>query len=72
MEAVRGRAGLRFAAGWRSSAVATWLFGAQPLDEGAMKPLLTGLMLISAAPLAAHPHIFIDVGLKAIVDDQGA
>lgn len=28
-------------------------------------------LLLSAAPLGAHPHIFVDTGLKLIADDAG-
>ncbi|MGQ0564172.1 MAG: DUF1007 family protein [Gemmobacter sp.] len=35
-----------------------------------IRPALAALVL-SAAPVAAHPHIFIDTALEVILDDQG-
>ncbi|OIQ26867.1 MAG: polyphosphate kinase [Alphaproteobacteria bacterium MedPE-SWcel] len=36
-----------------------------------MKPVCLGLWLLLPAPLAAHPHIFVDTGLALEVDDAG-
>lgn len=33
--------------------------------------LVTGMLLASALPAGAHPHIFIDAGINAVFDDQG-
>lgn len=34
-------------------------------------PLATAALLACATPLGAHPHIFVDTGLKVIVDTEG-
>ncbi|TNJ48218.1 DUF1007 family protein [Phaeobacter sp. B1627] len=36
-----------------------------------MRPVFLGLWLLLPAPLAAHPHIFVDTGLALEVDDAG-
>ncbi len=36
----------------------------------AMRTALTFALILFAAPVAAHPHIFINTGLKVLIDDQ--
>ena len=36
-----------------------------------MKMLALPLLLLTALPASAHPHIFIDTGLEAVVDGEG-
>ena len=37
-----------------------------------MKPLALSALLLAAPPALAHPHIFVDTGLRVFVDEVGA